>query len=105
MLKKWKQIGGFAMAAFLFVAVQSQAAQEDRAAQGQKLYDDLCAICHTEKPAKRMGQPVDGLVAKMEKVKGLTPPPNDKVAEMQEALKPLSGQDMKDIAVYLNGLK
>lgn len=52
-----------------------------------------------------MGQPVDGLVAKMEKVKGLTPPPNDKVAEMQEALKPLSGQDMKDIAVYLNGLK
>ena len=105
MLKKWKQIGGFAMAAFLFVAVQSQDDQEDRAAQGQKLYDDLCAICHTEKPAKMMGQPVDGLVAKMEKVKGLTPPPNDKVAEMQEALKPLSGQDMKDIAVYLNGLK
>ena len=36
---KWKQIGGFAIAAFLFVAVQSQAAQEDRAAEGQKLYE------------------------------------------------------------------
>lgn len=53
---KWKQIGG-SIAAFLFVAVQSQAAQEDRAAEGQKLYDDLCAICHTEKPAKMMGLP------------------------------------------------
>ena len=90
---KWKQIGGFAIAAFLFVAVQSQAAQEDRAAEGQKLYDDLCAICHTEKPAK------------MNKVKSLTPPPNEKVEQMQEALKPLSDQDLKDIAVYLNGLK
>ena len=52
-----------------------------------------------------MGQPVDGLVAKMNKVKNLTPPPNEKVEQMQEALKPLSDQDLKDIAVYLNGLK
>ena len=52
-----------------------------------------------------MGQPVDGLVAKMNKVKSLTPPPNEKVEQMQEALKPLSDQDLKDIAMYLNGLK
>ena len=39
------------------------------------------------------------------KVKNLTPPPNEKVEQMQEALKPLSDQDLKDIAVYLNGLK
>ena len=100
MSQKWKQIGGCAIAAFLFVAVQSEAAQEDRAAQGRKLYD-----CHTDKPAGMLGQSVDSLVVKMEKVKNLTQPPNEKVEEMQAVLEDISAQDMENIAVYLNGLK
>lgn len=105
MSKIWKQIGGFVIVAFLFVAAQSQAAQEDWAEEGRKLYNDLCAACHTDKPAKLMGQPVDSLMAKMQKVKNLPSPTNEKMAEMQDALKPLAGQDMENIAVYLNGLK
>ncbi len=90
MSQKWKQIGGCAIAAFLFVAVQSEAAQEDS---------------HTDKPAGMLGQSVDSLVVKMEKVKNLTQPPNEKVEEMQAVLEDISAQDMENIAVYLNGLK
>ena len=52
-----------------------------------------------------LGQSVDSLVVKMEKVKNLTQPPNEKVEEMQAVLEDISAQDMENIAVYLNGLK
>lgn len=89
---------------FLLGVVQSVAATDEQTVTGGELYTSLCAACHTEKPGNMMGQPVEDLAAKMKTVKNL-PSASGKLAQMQAALKPLSDQQMQDIAVYLNGLK
>lgn len=91
-------------AVFLLGVVQSVAATDEQTVTGGELYASLCAACHTEKPGNMMGQPVDALVAKLNTVKSL-PSASGKLAQMQEALSPLSERQIEDIAIYLNGLK
>ena len=91
------------LAAGLLLAATAVAAQ-DNAGSGQELYHKLCASCHTDNPAAMKGKPVEGLLAGMDKVKNMSNA-SGAAARMQQVLQPLSQEQMKSIAVYLNGLK
>ena len=84
----------------LLGAVQAYAVQGN-AAEGEKLYKDSCAPCHTEHPAKMVGKPAEGLLAKMNKVKTMDGA-TGKVMTMQNTLKALSDQQLLNIATYLH---
>lgn len=103
MTNLWKQLVCLSAVAFLFMAVQVQAAAGDAMA-GEKLYKESCMSCHKDKPAKMMGKPVGDLVAKMQKYKTMECP-TGKVATMQKSLMPMSDKQLTDIGTYLNGLK
>lgn len=84
--------------------VGTAVAAQDSAASGQELYQKLCAACHSATPAAMKGKPVDTLVAGMDKVKNMSNPSGG-AARMQQVVKTLSPQQMKDIATYLNQMK
>ena len=100
-----RQIFLFSLCMFLFVAVQSVAAQEDRAAEGKNLYELRCVTCHGIKAEKLAGKPTDYLEDRMQSFKEMDDPLFEKVRRMQAALAPLSDEQLKHIAIYLNGLK
>ena len=89
-------------AALLLGAVQ--VAAQDNTDSGKELYQKLCAACHSATPAKMMGQPADSLVAGMEKVRDMQNP-SGAAAKMQSVVRPLSQEQIKNIAAYLNQLK
>ena len=104
-MTKYLRHGVLTLAAFLLVAgVQSAVAQDDAQKAGAELYANNCMSCHTPTPAKMMGKPVDGLLASMEKVKNMSSP-SGPLQKMQQTLKTLSPEQMKDIATYVNQLK
>ena len=84
--------------------VGTAVAAQDNAASGQEMYQKLCAACHSATPAAMKGKPVDTLVAGMDKVKNMSNP-SGSAARMQQVVKTLSPQQMKDIATYLNQMK
>lgn len=84
--------------------VGTAVAAQDSAGSGQELYQKLCAACHSASPAAMKGKPVDALIAGMEKVKNMSNPTGS-TARMQQVVKPLSPQQLKDIATYLNQMK
>ena len=90
------------LAAGLLVAGTAVAANS--ADSGQELYTKLCASCHTANPAAMKGKPVEALLAGMDRVKNL-PNASGAAARMQQVLQPLSQEQTKNIAIYLNGLK
>ena len=101
----YRQIFLFSLGMFLFVAVQSVAAQEDRAAEGKKLYELRCVTCHGAKAEKLAGKPTDYLEDRMQSFKEMDDPLFEKVRQMKTALAPLNDEQLKHIAIYLNGLK
>lgn len=70
---------------------------------GQELYTKLCSGCHSASPAFK-GKPVDALLAGMDRVKNM-PNATGAAARMQQTLQPLSPDQTKSIATYINGLK
>mgnify|MGYP003592611868 CR=1 FL=1 len=70
---------------------------------GQELYTKLCSGCHSPSPAFK-GKPVDALLAGMDRVKNMSNA-TGAAARMQQALQPLSPEQTKSIATYINGLK
>ena len=100
-----RQIFLFSLGMFLFVAVQSVAAQEDRAAEGKKLFEQHCAVCHGVKAEKLAGKPTDYLEDRMQSFMEMKDPLFEKVRTMQAALANLDSEQLKHIAIYLNGLK
>lgn len=70
---------------------------------GQEMYTKLCSGCHSASPAFK-GKPVDALLAGMDRVKNM-PNASGAAAKMQQALQPLSPEQTKSIATYINGLK
>ena len=84
--------------------VGTAVAAQDSAGSGQELYQKLCVACHSATPAAMKGKPVDALVAGMEKVKNMNNPTGSTV-RMQQVVKSLSPQQLKDIATYLNQMK
>jgi mono/diheme cytochrome c family protein len=97
-----KSLKIFLAAGLLLTAVQ--VAAENNVDSGKALYQKLCAACHSATPAKLMGQPADSLVAGMEKVRDMSNA-SGAAAKMQSVLKPLTQEQIKDIATYLNQLK
>lgn len=91
------------LAAGLLLTGAAVAAQ-DTATSGQELYQKLCSPCHSASPAAMKGKPVDALVAGMERVKNLSNPAGA-AARMQQVVKSLSAEQVKDIAAYLNNMK
>ena len=70
---------------------------------GQEMYTKLCSGCHSASPAFK-GKPVDALLAGMDRVKNM-PNASGAAAKMQQALQPLSPEQTKSIATYINVLK
>ena len=70
---------------------------------GEEMYTKLCSGCHSASPAFK-GKPVDALLAGMDRVKNM-PNASGAAAKMQQALQPLSPEQTKSIATYINGLK
>mgnify|MGYP003612117769 CR=1 FL=1 len=70
---------------------------------GQELYTKLCSGCHSPSPAMK-GKPVDALLAGMDRVKNMSNA-SGAAARMQQVLQPLSPEQTKSIATYINGLK
>ena len=81
--------------------VGTAVAAQDSAASGQELYQKLCAACHSATPTAMKGKPVDTLVAGMDKVKNMSNPSGG-AARMQQVVKTLSPQQMKDITIASN---
>lgn len=89
------------VAAGLLVAGTVVAANS--ADSGQEMYTNLCSGCHSPSPAFK-GKPVDALLAGIDRVKNMSNA-TGAAARMQQALKPLSPEQTKSIATYINGLK
>ena len=70
---------------------------------GEEMYTKLCSGCHSASPAFK-GKPVDALLTGMDRVKNM-PNATGAAARMQQALQPLSPEQTKSIATYINGLK
>lgn len=82
----------------------TQVAAQDEAGAGKALYQQHCAACHSANPAAMKGKPVDMLVEKMNKVKNMSNASGG-AAKMQQVLQPMSADQIKSIAVYLNQMK
>jgi Cytochrome c553 len=89
------------LAAGLLLAGTAVAAYS--ADSGEELYTKLCSSCHSPSPAFK-GKPVDALLAGMDRVKNKSDA-TGAAAKMQQALQPLSPEQTKSIATYINGLK
>ena len=70
---------------------------------GEEMYTKLCSGCHSASPAFK-GNPVDALLTGIDRVKNM-PNATGAAARMQQAVKPLSPEQTKSIATYINGLK
>lgn len=70
---------------------------------GEELYTKLCSGCHSPSPAMK-GKPVDALLAGMDRVKNMSNAMGA-AARMQQVLQPLTPEQTKSIATYINGLK
>ncbi|MTJ92724.1 MAG: cytochrome c [Desulfovibrio sp.] len=70
---------------------------------GEELYTKLCSGCHSPSPAMK-GKPVDALLAGMDRVKNISNA-TGAAARMQQVLQPLTPEQTKSIATYINGLK
>jgi mono/diheme cytochrome c family protein len=70
---------------------------------GEELYTKLCSGCHSPSPAMK-GKPVDALLAGMDRVKNMSNA-TGAAARMQQVLQPLTPEQTKSIATYINGLK
>ena len=89
------------VAAGLLIAGSVVVAQS--ADSGQDMYTKLCSGCHSASPAFK-GKPVDALLSGMDRVKNMSNA-TGAAARMQQALQPLSPEQTKSIASYINGLK
>ena len=69
----------------------------------EEMYTKLCSGCHSASPAFK-GKPVDALLTGIDRVKNM-PNATGAAARMQQAVKPLSPEQTKSIATYINGLK
>ena len=105
MEKAWKQVCAFSLGALLFVAVQSQAAQEDQTQEGRQIYELRCASCHGLEAEKLVGKPVQYLADRMQDIKRMHDPLLEKMRRMQQALEPLSDDQIENIALYLHKLQ
>ena len=92
------------IAAFLVCIALPAYAAQGNVTEGETLYKASCSSCHTERPGRIIGKPVEDLVAKMHAVKNMDGAVG-KVLAMQNALKPLSDQQLIDIATYLHQIK
>ncbi|MDO5484010.1 MAG: c-type cytochrome [Desulfovibrionaceae bacterium] len=105
MKDNWKHILAFVLGAFLLVAVQSKAAQEDYLDEGKKLYDLRCVGCHGKGAEKLAGKPMQYLADRMQAIKEMEDPLFENVRRMRDALAPLTDEQIKNIALYLHSLK
>lgn len=99
MKRNWKYLVLCTALLVAGIAVEAQSAPEGNPARGASLYEG-CVPCHTMMGKGIAGKPVDVLMSKMENYQTGTFD-NPKIQGMHKVLKPMSKQDLMDLASYI----
>ena len=99
MKRSWKYLALCSALLMAGIAVEAQSAPEGNAARGASLFE-ACVPCHTMTGKGVAGLPVERLMSKMQNFQ-TGQFDNPKVQEMQQVLRPMTQQDLLDLASYI----
>ena len=99
MKRQWKYLALLLPLFVLALTVEARSAMEGNPARGAQLFEG-CTPCHTYTGKGVAGLPVDTLMQKMQQYQTGTYD-NPKIQGMQDVLKPMSQQDLTDLAAYI----